>query len=145
MSVNVVVLVGNLTRDPELKVVGQGTSICNLRIAVNDRKKNQQTGEWEDVPNYFTVAVFGKTAENCAQWLYRGARITVEGRLRWRSWEKDGQKREAITVDANSIVFPPKRDDQGGGYQQQAPAQQQTAPSADPTAGWGEDDDSVPF
>jgi single-strand DNA-binding protein len=105
-SINTVVLVGNLTRDPELRATPGGTSVCSLRVAVNDRAKDPTTGEWTDKPNYFSVDVFGGQAERCAQWLSKGRQVAIEGRLRWREWEtQDGQKREAVSVVANNVQF----------------------------------------
>ena len=118
-SINTVVLVGNLTRDPELKALPSGTSVCSLRVAVNDRVKDPTTGEWTDKPNYITVDVFGGQADNCAQYLAKGRQVAIEGRLRWREWEtQDGQKREALSVAANNVQFIGPRDGggQGGGY-----------------------------
>ncbi len=110
-SVNVVVLVGNLTRDPELRATGGGTSVCSLRVAVNDRVKDPTSGEWGDKPNYFDVDVFGAQGERCAQYLAKGRQIAVEGRLRWREWEsQDGQKRSAVSVVANNVQFIGPRD-----------------------------------
>ena len=76
-SINSVVIVGNLTRDPELRATPSGTSVCSLRIAVNDRVKDPNTGEWGDKPNYFDVDVFGGQGERCAQYLARGRQVAV--------------------------------------------------------------------
>lgn len=117
-SINRVVLVGNLTRDPELRATPSGTSVCSLRVAVNDRVKDPVTGEWGDKPNYFTVDVFGPQGERCAEWLARGRQVAIEGRLRWREWEtQDGQKREAVSVVADNVQFiGPREASEGGGY-----------------------------
>jgi len=115
-SINSVVLVGNLTRDPELKALPSGTSVCSLRIAVNDRVKDPTTGEWTEKPNYISVDVFGGQAENCAQYLARGRQVAIEGRLRWREWQtQDGQKREAVSVVANNVQFIGPREPAAGG------------------------------
>jgi len=114
-SVNVVVLVGNLTRDPELRATGGGTSVCKLGLAVNERAKDPTTGEWGERPNYFDIDVFGAQAESCAQYLAKGRQVAIEGRLRWRSWEtQDGQKRSAVSVVANNVQFIGPRDAAGG-------------------------------
>ncbi len=110
-SINRVVLVGNLTHDPELRALPSGTSVCQLRIAVNDRIKDRGTGEWKDYPNYFDVTVFGQQGESCAQYLSRGRQVAVDGRLRWRQWEtQDGQKRSKVEVVADSVQFIGPRD-----------------------------------
>ena len=121
-SVNVVVLVGNLTRDPELRATGGGNSVCSLRVAVNDRVKDPTSGEWGDKPNYFDVDVFGAQGERCAQYLAKGRQVAVEGRLRWREWEsQDGQKRQAVSVVANNVQFIGPRDSGSQGRRLQRP------------------------
>jgi len=115
VNINYTVQSGNLTRDPELNTYGQ-TTICKMRLAVNDRMKDPNTGEWKDRPNYFDVDVFGGQGERCAQYLRRGSKITVEGKLRWREWEaQDGSKRQAVSIAASNVEWPPKADSQGGG------------------------------
>jgi single-strand DNA-binding protein len=115
-NVNVVVITGNLTQDPELRHTGGGTAVCELRVAVNSRRKNGQTGEWEDKPNYFNVTVWGAQGENCANYLSKGRPVAVEGRLDWREWEaKDGSgKRQAVSIVANTVQFLGSRDGAGG-------------------------------
>ena len=113
-SINSVVIVGNLTRDPELRATPSGTSVCSLRVAVNDRVKDPTTGEWGDKPNYFDVDVFGGQGERSAQYLSKGRQVAVSGRLRWREWEtQDGQKRQAVSIVADTVQFIGPRD--GGG------------------------------
>jgi len=151
-SVNVVVLVGNLTRDPELKAMPSGSSVCRLGLAVNERTKDPTTGEWGERPNYFDIDVFGGMGENCAQYLTKGRQVAVEGRLRWRSWEtQDGQKRSAVSVVANNVQFIGPRDSGGGFGGQSAPAQgggafNSPGPSAPPSGDFAESgDDDIPF
>jgi single-strand DNA-binding protein len=115
-NVNVVVVTGNLTRDPELRHLGSGTAVCKLRVAVNSRRKDGQTGEWVDKPNYFDVTVWGAQGENCAQYLSKGRPVAVEGRLDWREWEdQGGNKRQSVEIIANSVQFLGSRDGGGGG------------------------------
>jgi single-strand DNA-binding protein len=118
-NVNVVVITGNLTQDPELRHIGGGTAVCELRVAVNTRRKDGQTGEWVDKPNYFNVTVWGAQGENCANYLAKGRPVAIEGRLDWREWEaKDGSgKRQAVQIVANSVQFLGSRDGGGGGGQ----------------------------
>jgi single-strand DNA-binding protein len=113
--VNVVVITGNLTRDPELRHTGGGTAVCELRVAVNSRRK--EGNDWVDKPNYFDVVVFGGQGENCANYLSKGRPVAVEGRLDWREWEaKDGSgKRQAIQIIANTVQFLGSRDGSSGG------------------------------
>lgn len=114
-SVNVVVLVGNLTRDPELRATPGGTSVCRLGLAVNERTKDPNSGEWGERPNFFDIDVFGAQGENCAQYLHKGRQVAIEGRLRWRSWEtQEGQKRSAVSVVANTVQFIGPRETGGG-------------------------------
>jgi single-strand DNA-binding protein len=111
--VNVVVITGNLTRDPELRHTGGGTAVCELRVAVNSRRK--EGDNWVDKPNYFDVTVWGAQGENCATYLSKGRPVAVEGRLDWREWEaKEGGKRQAVSIVANSVQFLGSRDGSGG-------------------------------
>ncbi len=114
-NINVVVITGNLTKDPELRSTGGGTPVCEMRVAVNSRRKEGQ--EWVDKPNYFDVVVFGAQGENCSTYLSKGRPVAVEGRLDWREWEaKDGSgKRQAVQIVANSVQFLGSRDGSGGG------------------------------
>jgi single-strand DNA-binding protein len=116
-NVNVVVITGNLTRDPELRSTPGGTSVCKLRVAVNSRRKDGQTGEWVDKPNYFDVTVWGAQGENCANYLSKGRPVAIEGRLEWREWEakEGGGKRQSVEIIANSVQFLGSRDGSGGG------------------------------
>ncbi len=102
--------------------------MCSLRVAVNDRVKDPNTGEWGDKANYFDVDVFGGQGERCAQYLARGRQVAVSGRLRWREWEtQDGQKRQAVSIVADNVQFIGPREGAGGGggqggYQQRPAA-----------------------
>jgi single-strand DNA-binding protein len=143
-NINRVVLVGNLTRDPELRHTPGGTPVCSLRVAVNDRKRDE-SGNWVDAPNYFSISVFGNQAENCAQYLSKGRPVGVDGKLRWREWQaQDGSKREAVEVVADSVQFLGSRGDGdfAGGGNQFVPAGAGQQESADfPAAA----DDDIPF
>lgn len=120
-NINSVVLTGNLTRDPELRNLPSGMSVCELRIAVNTRRKNGSTGDWEDKPNYFDVKVWGSQGDACARFLSKGRPMAVQGRLEWREWEtQDGGKRQAIEIIAESVQFLGGRDDEAGGGQRRA-------------------------
>ena len=116
-NINRVVLVGNLTRDPELRHTGGGTPVCSLRVAVNSRRKDGQTGEWVDKPNYFDVTVWGAQGENCARYLSKGRPVAVDGRLEWREWQdKEGNNRQGIDIIADAVQFlSSPRDDAGNG------------------------------
>ena len=121
MSINRVNISGNLTRDPEIRATQAGTSILTFGVAVNDRRRNPQTGEWEDYPNYIDCVVFGNRAESLSRFLSKGTKVAVEGKLRWSQWERDGRKRSKIEVIVDEIEFlSPRQSQQNqGGYQQQ--------------------------
>src|SRR5687767_1957636 len=115
-NINRVVLTGNLTHDPELRSLPSGMSVCSLRVAVNTRRKNNSTGEWEDKPNYFDVTVWGAQGENCSRFLTKGRPVAVDGRLEWREWEaQDGSKRQSVEIIADSVQFLGGREDAGNG------------------------------
>ena len=109
MSINRVIISGNLTRDPELKRTQGGMAVLQLGLAVNDRRKNQQTGEWEDVANFVDCTMFGTRAEKVAQYLTKGSKVTVEGKLRYHAWEsQDGGKRSKLEVVVDEIALGPR-------------------------------------
>jgi len=115
-NINRIVMTGNLTKDPELRSLPSGTSVCELRIACNTRRKDQASGEWTDKPNYFNVKVWGAQGENAARYLSKGRPVAIDGRLEWREWEaQDGTKRQAIDIIADSVQFLGSREDGGGG------------------------------
>ena len=131
MSINRVNISGNLTRDPELRQTQGGMAILSLGVAVNDRRKNAQTGEWEDVHNFVDCVVFGTRAEKLAQYLAKGTKVAIEGKLRWSQWEKDGARRSKLEVIVDEIEFM-SRGERGQQRQQQ-------------TAGADLYDENIPF
>lgn len=110
MSINIVNISGNLTRDSEIRSTHGGTAILGFGVAVNDRRKNQQTGEWEDYPNFVDCTMFGTRAEKMAGMLTKGTKVCILGKLRYMSWEKDGQKRSKIEVIVDDIELMSRRD-----------------------------------
>ena len=141
---NRVVLTGNLTRDPELRHTPSGTAVCSLRLAVNRRIKDPQTGEWTDKPNYFSISVFGNQAESCSQYLSKGRPVAIDGRLEWREWQaQDGSKRESVEIVADSVQFLGSRGDgdAAGGGNQFVPAGATQGADADFSGA----DDDIPF
>lgn len=115
-NINRVVMTGNLTKDPELRSLPSGTSVCELRIACNTRRKDQSSGEWADKPNYFNVKVWGAQGENAARFLSKGRPVAIDGRLDWREWDaQDGTKRQSIDIIADSVQFLGSRDDSSAG------------------------------
>ena len=148
VSINRVIITGNLTRDPELRHTNGGTAVCSLRVAVNTRRKDQSTGEWVDKPNYFDVTVWGQQGENCAQYLAKGRPVAVDGRLEWREWEgENGQKRQAIDIIADSVQFLGSRDapqQSNGAVESDLPADTSDFQPSGVASGGGADDD-IPF
>jgi single-strand DNA-binding protein len=140
-NINRVVLVGNLTRDPELRHTPGGTSVCSLRLAVNTRRKDE-SGQWTDKPNYFDVTVWGGQAESCAQFLSKGRPVGIDGRLEWREWDaQDGSKRQAVEVIAENVQFLGGRDSGESGGNQFVPA----GAKADADFQSSPADDDIPF
>lgn len=117
-------LVGNLTRDPDLRATPSGTSIANMRVAVNTRRKVGD--EWQDVAGYYDVVVIGRRAETCAEHLSKGRQVAVDGRLQWREWtDKEGNKRQSVEILADEVQFiggrsegdsQPSREEETGGW-----------------------------
>jgi single-strand DNA-binding protein len=104
-SINRVVLVGRLTRDPELRALPSGSSVCSLRIACNSFRKNSD-GELTERPNYFDVSVYGAPGESVSRYMRRGSRVGVDGRLEWREWENaEQERRQAVSVVADVVQF----------------------------------------
>lgn len=108
MSINKVLLTGNLTRDPELSSTAGGTPVLSFGIAVNDKRKNNQTGEWEDYPNYIDCVMFGIRAQSVSRFISKGNKVAIEGKLHWSQWERDGQKHSKINVIMDQIEFMSK-------------------------------------
>jgi single-strand DNA-binding protein len=115
-NINRVVLIGRLTKDPELRELPSGQSVSNLRIACNGSRRDTD-GEYRERPQYFDVGTFGVQAENICRYLRKGSRVAVDGRLEWREWETaEQQRRQAVSVVADSIQFldSPSGEQDGG-------------------------------
>lgn len=121
MSINRVEISGNLTRDAELRHTPSGLAIASFGIAVNSRRKNQQTGEWDSVPNFVDVTLFGSRAESLQSSLTKGAKVFIDGELRYSSWERDGQKRSKLEVVVNDIELTKKPEPQQDLYAADVP------------------------
>lgn len=130
MSINRVNISGNLTRDPELRATASGTQVLSFGVAVNDRRRNPQTGEWEDYPNFVDCTMFGTRAEAVSRYLSKGSKVAIEGKLRYSSWERDGQRRSKLEVIVDEIEFMSRG--QQGGYAPAPAPQQAPAPMAAP-------------
>lgn len=106
MSINRVIVSGNLTREPEVRTTASGNPVMGFGIAVNDRRKNSQTGEWEDYPNFIDCTMFGARAQSVSRFLSKGSKVAIEGKLRWSQWEtNEGQKRSKIEIIVDEIEF----------------------------------------
>lgn len=141
-DINRVVLVGRLTRDPELRHLPSGSPVLQLGIAVNGRQQDS-AGNWVDKPNFFDVKLFGNRAESLSNHLSKGRRIGVDGRLDWHSWEaQDGSKRSKVEIVAFDIQFLDSRGDGEGQPQAQyVPASDVKADTSD----FAPADDDIPF
>lgn len=114
MSINKVLISGNLTRDPETRRTAGGTAVMSFGVAVNDRARNQQTGEWEDRPNFVDCVMFGTRAEAVGRYLSKGGKVAIEGKLRWSQWQtQDGSKRSKLEVIVDEIEFMSRGEQQG--------------------------------
>ncbi len=123
MSINKVVISGNLTRDGEIRNTQSGTSVLNIGVAVNDRIRNATSGEWEDYPNYVNCVLFGKRADAIAQYLTKGTKVVIEGKLRWSQWtDNDGKNRNKLEVIVDEIEFMSRNNSGGGAAQPDASA-----------------------
>lgn len=165
MPINTVTIVGNLTRDPELKALSSGSNVCELGVAVNERVKGQD-GQWDDRPSFFDVSVFGNSADACAKYLAKGRQVAINGRLRQDRWQtRDGDNRSRVRIVANDVQFvggkpdsqhgagPPASSDgwaggSGGGGRQDdgwAGGGQTVPPTTAPAATRSPADDDIPF
>ena len=141
-SVNKVILIGNLTRKPELRQTQSQTSVTTLSIATNDRRKNS-SGEYENVAEYHDVVVFGRTAENCERFLDKGRQVYIEGKLQTRKYtDKDGNERRKTEILSNQVVFLSTKGATGDSSY--------SRPSSDggfstPSNDFGDDDGNIPF
>ncbi len=142
-DLNRVNLVGRLTRDPELRQLPSGDPVCNMRLAVSSRAR-QEDGSWGDRSNYFDVTVFGRQADTVSQYMAKGRRIGIDGRLSWREWQaQDGTKRQSVEIIANDVFFLDSRRDNEGGFTQSSDMPVAQAPQ--PVGAAAGADDDVPF
>ena len=144
---NQVVLIGNLTRDPELRYStgGNQTAICRFSVAVNDRRRNPQTQEWEDNPSFIPVVVFGKQAENCDRYLAKGRKVAINVKIQTGSYtNKEGQKVYTTEVIANNVEFLSPRNEGGQGFNQGFDQASQSAPAPAPAGGFEEAPQAAP-
>ena len=142
MSINNVSIVGNLTRDPELRSTRSGTAVLSFGIAVKDSIKNA-SGQWEDVPNFFECSTFGNRATALSDILTKGMKVAITGKLHYSSWEKDGKKHSKVDIIAREIELMQNRKPQQEQPQQYQPQMQsQYQPTTVPN---GIYDEGLPF
>jgi single-strand DNA-binding protein len=154
-DLNSVFLIGNLTRDPEVRYIPSGTAVADLRLAVN-RKYKTKDGQEREEPCFVDVVVWARQAENCGQYLRKGSPVFVEGRLQYEEWEKDGKKNNRLRVTANRVQF--LGSPRGGGGESArgrgesaSPAEEPEGPAsgpaeeAPPPPSGGGDADNLPF
>jgi single-strand DNA-binding protein len=156
-NINRVILTGRLTRDPELRSLSSGMSVCSLRLAFNTRKKDPATGEWGEKANFIDVTVWGRQGEIVAQYMSKGRAIAVDGRLEWREFtDSQGNNRQAIEIVADNTEFIGGREEgqTGGGFTPRSDVPVDTgdfaaAPVAAGNGGNGQAqapaDDDIPF
>ncbi|HEV3002066.1 MAG TPA: single-stranded DNA-binding protein [Solirubrobacteraceae bacterium] len=155
-NINRVVLTGRLTRDPELRSLPSGMSVCSLRLAFNTRKKDPSSGEWGEKGNFIDVTIWGRQGELAAQYLTKGRAVALDGRLEWREWQdQSGNNRQSIEIIADNVEFLGGRDDVqngGGGFTPRSDVPVDTndfAPAAVGGGGGGGGsapaDDDIPF
>ncbi|NQT38927.1 MAG: single-stranded DNA-binding protein [Planctomycetes bacterium] len=153
-SFNRVILVGNLTRDPDLRYIPSGTAVTDVGLAVNDKRKNSD-GQWVEETTFVDVTLWGRTAEVASEYLSKGSSVLVEGRLKLDTWEKEGQKRSKLKVIGERMqMLSGRSPGEGGGkprpaaqnsnYSQAAPAESYDAPPDDLPANPPANDD-IPF
>ncbi|MDU4971039.1 MAG: single-stranded DNA-binding protein, partial [Atopobium minutum] len=130
MSINRVIISGNLTREPELKATAGGTQVLSFGVAVNDRRRNPQSGEWEDYPNFVDCVMFGARADAVARFISKGSKVAIEGKLRYSSWERDGQRRSKLEVIVDEIEFLSRNQQNAGGNVGTFAASAPSAPAA---------------
>lgn len=158
-SFNRVVLLGNVTRDPELRYIASGTAVTEIGLAVNDRRKTA-SGEWVDETTFVDITLWGRTAEIAGEYVTKGSPLMIEGRLKLDTWEKDGKKNSKLRVVGEKMVLLGSKGDgpRGGGQSRtQRPASRENAGGADdhsqqepeydggPIAGGVAADDDIPF
>jgi single-strand DNA-binding protein len=151
-SVNKVIIVGNLGRDPEVRHLPSGDAVANIAVATTDRWKDKQTGEMKEATEWHRISFFGKTAEIAGQYLKKGSQVYIEGSLRTRKYtDKDGVEKYATEIKGDTMQMLGSRDTGGAAPEQrQAPAAAAPAPRPAPAArpapgGFDDDDSDIPF
>ena len=148
--INTVTIAGNIVKDPELRSTASGTAVMTFSIAVNERRRNNQTGEWDSYPNFFDCTMFGNRAQGLHPHLSKGQKVCVQGKLRYSSWERDGQKRSKVDIIADDIEFMSQKQQPRQQTGRQGDAQYAQATYYDPMPNYeaqqqGFYDEQIPF
>ncbi|MFC1608409.1 single-stranded DNA-binding protein [Candidatus Latescibacterota bacterium] len=148
-GLNKVILIGNLGADPEIKYAASGTAIANLRLATSENRKNRE-GEWEDITEWHRITMFGKQAETCKDYLRKGSKIYIEGRIQTRSWDdKNGQKQYMTEIVGNTMIMLDSRgqdsSQQGSNYQKPQQDGGGSGKAPPPPPDFPQGDDDLPF
>ncbi len=148
-SANLVVIMGNLTRDPELRYTPSGSAVATLQVAVNRRYKDKNSGQWVEAADFIPVTVWGNQAENCDKYLSKGRGVHIEGRISQSRWETpEGDTRSKLEVVARTVQFLPSGGSGQSGKEEQDNDIRSHEPVKEDTAGFdasGEEDEEIPF
>ena len=145
MSINMVAISGNLGKDAELRRTQSGTTIVSFSVAVNEGRKNNQTGEWEEYTNWVSCSMFGTRAEKLAEYLKKGTKVSIKGKLRYSEWERDGQKRSKLGVIVDEIEFMSSKGGHSSGGQSVHGDRQENQPQEVIDVDASVYDDDIPF
>ena len=138
MAINRVIIEGNLTRDVEMRATTNGTAVAGFTVAVNEKRRNQQTGKLDDAPVFVKCSLFGIRAEKLSKYLLKGTKVTIDGKLRYSQWTKDDEKRHELSVIVDQLEFSGSRPAKGD-----AAAPQEPEPEPAPAPGLYDED--IPF
>ena len=147
-SVNKVIIVGNLGRDPETRFLPDGKAVCNFSVATTDTWKDKATGDKKEATEWHRVSTFGRLAEICGEYLKKGSQVYVEGKLRTRKWQdKDGQDRYTTEIIADAMQMLGARSGMGGGEarEMREPSTAESRPAKKPAGQFQDMDDDIPF
>lgn len=146
MAINRVNIMGNLTRDAELRKGAGGTSVLSFSVAVNEKRRDGKTGEWVDEPVFVDCAIFGNRAEALAPHLVKGQKVSIDGKLRYHSWMKNDEKRHALSVVVSELEFAGAKPDKGFASRADETQGRSGAGDADAAGGASElYDEDIPF
>ena len=147
-SVNKVILIGNLGRDPETRFLPSGSAVANISVATTDTWKDKTSGEKKEATEWHRVVFFGRLAEIVGEYLKKGSQVYVEGRLQTRKYEKDGQDHYSTEIVADTMKMLGSRSGMGGGEpreMREAPAAGESKPAKKPAGQFQDMDDDIPF